>query len=174
MTQRPKDYQANMVLSTTEYKVVGTRPIRHDGADKVTGRALYGADFTAAGLLHGAIVRSPHAHARIKRIDTSKAEALPGVRAVVTAADLPDAGDRVVDLGEGDTRLAFIRGNVLASGKTLYKGHAVAGIAATNSHIAHEAAGLVEVEYEVLPHVATTGEAMKEGAPLLHEDLQAQ
>ena len=171
MTQRPKDYQANMVLSTTEYKVVGTRPIRHDGADKVTGRALYGADFTAAGLLHGAIVRSPHAHARIKRIDTSKAEALPGVRAVVTAADLPDAGDRVVDLGEGDTRLAFIRGNVLASGKTLYKGHAVAGIAATNSHIAHEAAGLVEVEYEVLPHVATTGEAMKEGAPLLHEDL---
>lgn len=171
MTQRPKDYQPNMVLSTTEYKVVGTRPIRHDGADKVTGRALYGADFTMAGLLHGAMARSPHAHARIKRIDTSKAAALPGVKAVVTAADLPAAGDRIVDLGEGDTRLAFIRGNVLAAGKTLYKGHAVAGIAATSAHIAQEAAGLVEVEYEVLPHVTTTLDAMKEGAPLLHEDL---
>ncbi len=69
------DYEPNVVLSTTEFDVVGTRPIRHDGADKVTGRALYGADFTMAGLIHGAILRSPHAHARIKSIDTSKAEA---------------------------------------------------------------------------------------------------
>jgi CO/xanthine dehydrogenase Mo-binding subunit len=171
MTQRPKDYQPNMVLSTTEYKVVGTRPIRHDGADKVTGRALYGADFTIAGLLHGAILRSPHAHARIKRIDTAKAGALPGVKAVVTAADLPDAGDRTVDLGEGDTRLAFIRGNILASGKALYKGHAIAAVAATSPHIACEAADLVEVEYEVLPSVTTTRDAMQDGATLLHEDL---
>ncbi len=171
MTQRPKDYQPNMVLSTKEYKVVGKRPIRHDGADKVTGRALYGADFAIAGQLHGAIVRSPHAHARIKSIDTAKAEALPGVKAIVTAADLPDAGDRIVDLGEGDTRLSFIRGNVLASGKALYKGHAIVGIAATSAHIAHEAAALVEIDYEVLPHVTTTGDAMKKGAPLVHEDL---
>ena len=72
---------------STQYKVIGTRPIRHDGVDKVTGRALYGADFSMAGLLHGAVLRSPHAHARIVSIDTSKAEALPGVKAVVTARD---------------------------------------------------------------------------------------
>ena len=77
------------------YTVIGTRPIRHDGADKVTGRAQYGADYTAAGLLHGFILRSPHAHARILRIDTSKASAFPGVRAVMTAADLPEAADRM-------------------------------------------------------------------------------
>jgi len=80
------------------YTVVGTRPIRHDGADKVTGRALYGADYNAAGLLHGFIVRSPHAHARIVSIDASKAAAVPGVRAIVTGADLPDSADRIVDL----------------------------------------------------------------------------
>ena len=99
------------------YTVVGTRPIRHDGADKVTGRALYGADYNAAGLLHGFIVRSPHAHARIVSIDASKAAAVPGVRAIVTGADLPDCADRIVDLGEGATPLSYIRGNVLASGK---------------------------------------------------------
>src|SRR6185369_9904939 len=105
------------------YTVIGTRPVRHDGADKVTGRALYGADYTAAGLLHGFILRSPHAHAKIVRIDTSRAASVPGVRAIVTGADLPESADRVVDLGEGATPLSFIRGNVLASGKTLYKGH---------------------------------------------------
>src|SRR5713226_6049670 len=111
-------------MKTQEYTVIGTRPIRHDGADKVTGRAQYGADFTAAGLLHGFILRSPHAHARIKRIDTSRAAAFPGVKAVVTAADLPETKtDQVVDLGEGATRLSYIRGNVLAMDKVLYKGH---------------------------------------------------
>src|SRR5437588_376030 len=82
------------------YSVIGTRPIRHDGADKVTGRALYGADYNAAGLLHGFILRSPHAHARVRRIDTRKAAAFPGVKAIVTAADLPESADRSVDLGE--------------------------------------------------------------------------
>ena len=72
-----------------KYKVIGTRPIRHDGVDKVTGRAKYGADIRLSGLLHGIVLRSPHAHARIVRIDTSRAEALAGVRAVVTAADIP-------------------------------------------------------------------------------------
>src|SRR3989442_10576185 len=99
------DYQPNMVLAQKKFQVVGTRPIRHDGADKVTGRALYGADFTAAGLLHGFVLRSPHAHARILRIDTAKAAAHPGVRAIVTAADLPESADRIVDLGEGATPL---------------------------------------------------------------------
>ena len=88
--------------TTTTYNVIGTRPVRHDGADKVTGRALYGADLQLARMVHGAILRSPHAHARILRIDTSKAEALPGVFAVVTAADFPPApADKIVDFGEG-------------------------------------------------------------------------
>ncbi|HTM48891.1 MAG TPA: xanthine dehydrogenase family protein molybdopterin-binding subunit [Bryobacteraceae bacterium] len=156
------------------YKVVGTRPIRHDGADKVTGRALYGADFTAAGLLHGFILRSPHAHARIRVIDTSKASALPGVYAVVTAADLPESADCIVDLGEGETPLRYIRGNVLAAGKVLYKGHAVAAVAAVNAHVAEEAAALIAVDYEVLPCVLTAPDAMREGAPILHEDLKTK
>src|SRR5579872_1820791 len=142
-------------MKAQEYTVVGTRPIRHDGADKVTGRALYGADFQMTGLLHGAILRSPHAHARIRSIDTSKARALEGVKAVITAADFEDGPDRMVDLGEGDTRLSYIRGNILAHGKALYRGHAVAAVAATNQHIAEEAAGLIEVDYEVLPCVLT-------------------
>ncbi|MCH8351648.1 MAG: xanthine dehydrogenase family protein molybdopterin-binding subunit, partial [Chloroflexi bacterium] len=83
---------SNIVLSNTDYKVVGTRPIRHDGTDKVTGRAKYGADFQAAGLLSGSVLRSPHAHALIKSIDVSKAAAFPGVKAVMTGQDMPVAG----------------------------------------------------------------------------------
>src|SRR5919201_6032543 len=93
--------QSNVVLSDTNYRVVGTRPIRHDGVDKVTGRAIYGADVRLPGLLHGRILRSPYAHARIKRVDTSKAEALPGVKAVATGKDISTGEDRIVDLGEG-------------------------------------------------------------------------
>ena len=161
-------------MKAQEYTVVGTRPIRHDGADKVTGRALYGADVQMAGLLYGHILRSPHAHARIRRIDTTKAEKLPGVKAVLTAADFPQVPDRLVDLGDGDTPLSYARGNVLASGKVLYRGHAVAAVAATSVHIAEEAAGLIEVDYEVLPCVLTAPEAMREGAPIIHEDLKTK
>jgi xanthine dehydrogenase molybdenum-binding subunit len=161
-------------MKTQEYTVIGTRPIRHDGADKVTGRALYGADFQMAGLLHGFILRSPHAHARIRRIDTSKAAAFPGVKAVLTADDFPQVPERLVDLGEGDTPLSYARGNVLAQGKVLYRGHAVAAVAATSVHVAEEAAGLIEVDYEVLPCALTAPEAMREGAPILHEDLKTK
>ena len=160
-------------MSNTTYSVIGTRPIRHDGADKVTGRALYGADFQMAGMLRGFILRSPHAHARIRRIDTSKAEAFPGVMAVVTARDFPPVdGHKMVDLGEGDTPLAYARGNILAEGKVLYRGHAVAAVAAVNAHVAEEAAGLIEVDYEVLPCVLTAPDAMKPEAPIVHEDLR--
>ena len=155
-----------------EYKVVGTRPIRHDGVDKVTGRALYGADFQAAGLLHGRVLRSPHAHARIKSIDTTRAEAYPGVKAVVTARDFPQVGDTIADLGEGTVRLQDLQDNVLAGEKALYKGHQVAAVAAINAHIAEEAIELIDVEYEVLPPVVDVREAMKSDAPLLHEDLR--
>ena len=155
-----------------KYKVVGTRPIRHDGTDKVTGRAVYGGDTRLTGMLYGQVMRSPHAHARIRSIDTSKAEALNGVKSVVTAADLPStASDEMVDLGEGPARVKFMRDNILATDKVLYRGHAVAGVAATSPHIADEALSLIEVDYEVLPPVVTVLEAMKEGAPLIHEDL---
>ena len=148
------DYERNMVLATKTYDVVGTRPIRHDGADKVTGRALYGADYDTAGLLHGHVVRSPHAHANIRSIDTSKAEALEGVLAVVTNADFTGDAEGMVDMGEGaPTSLKWLRDNILASDKALYRGHAIVGVAAVNPHVAEEAAGLIEVDYEVLPPV---------------------
>ena len=154
------------------YQVIGTRPLRHDAPDKVTGRAIFGADFKTPGLLYGCILRSPHAHARILRIDTSRAAKLPGVKAIVTAEDLPDVPDRVIDYGEGPMSLAHIRGNILARGKALYRGHAVAAVAATSSHAAEEAARRIEVEYEVLPSVVDATAAMQPGAPILHEDLR--
>jgi len=168
-------YEPNVVLSTKEFSVVGTRPIRHDGADKVTGRAVYGADVQPTGLLHGKILRSPYAHARIKSIDTSKAESLDGVRAVVVASDLPhtDQG-ATVDYGEGAMDLSFMRQNVLAQDKVLYAGHAIAGVAAVDAHVAEEALGLIDVEYEVLPSVTTAPDGMADGAPIILEGLRTQ
>ncbi len=160
--------------SKPRYKVIGTRPIRHDGVDKVTGRAKYGADFKLTGMLHAAMLRSPHAHARIKRIDTSKAEAVPGVRAVVTSADLPEQGDRVVELGEGAVNMRHLSANILAREKVLYKGHAVAAVAADNIHIATEAVKLIEVEYEVLRPVLDVREAMRDDAPILNDDVRTK
>ena len=157
-----------------QYKVIGTRPIRHDGVDKVTGRAKYGADVHPTGLIYGMILRSPHPHARIKSIDTSKAEKLPGVRAVVTSKDLPEQGDRMVELGEGAVNMRHLSANVLAREKVLYKGHAVAAVAADNIHIAEEAIGLIDVEYEPLPAVLDVKEAMQGSAPILNEDVRTQ
>ncbi len=169
------DYERNMVLATETYDVVGTRPIRHDGTDKVTGRALYGADYDTAGLLHGHIVRSPHAHANIKNVDTSKAEALEGVLAVVTHADFTGDAEGMVTMSEGGpTSLKWLRDNILASDKALYRGHAVAGVAAVSPHIAEEAARLIEVDYEVLPPVITVEDAMADGAPILHAGLKTK
>ena len=170
-------YERNVVLANKQYDVVGTRPIRLDGADKVTGRAQYGADYISAGLLHGKILRSPHAHARIKSIDTSKAEALPGVRAVVTAKNYPTTGadpDAMVKLGEITANVSYVRDQVMAADKAKYKGHAIAGVAAVNPHIAEEAVGLIEVEYEVLPAVMTTQEAMRQNAPLVIDNLRTE
>jgi CO/xanthine dehydrogenase Mo-binding subunit len=157
--------------SDRAFKVVGTRPIRHDGLDKVTGRARYGADLLLPGTLHGKVLRSPHAHARIKRIDTSKAEALPGVKAVVTGADLPVIHNRPLDLGETVGNPRILAENALANKKALYKGHAIAAVAATTKEIAEEALDLIAVDYEVLPAVLTAREAMDDNAPLLHEEM---
>ncbi len=145
---------------TNEFKVVGTRPDRPDGIDKVTGRARFGADVTAPGMLHAVIIRSPHAHARIVKINTSNAEAAHGVKAVVTRTDFADGLD-----GENWNILE----NLMAGECALYDGHAVAAIAATSSLAARDAARLVEVEYEVLPHVTDVDDAMQEGAPVIRE-----
>ncbi len=158
--------------SKAPFKVLGTRPIRHDGLDKVTGQAKYGADINIAGLLHGKILRSPHAHALIKSIDTSHAMALPGVKAVITSADLPLLSGRPVDVAEGAAlNPRFLSNNVLAADKALYKGHAIAAVAADSPHVAEQAISLIQVEYEPLPAVLDGKEAMEPGAPILHHKL---
>ena len=131
-----------------EFRVLGTRPIRHDGTDKVTGRAKYGADIHLAGMLHGKVLRSPHAHARIRSIDTARAAALPGVKAVVTAADLPEIAPGFERVGEMPLSFRDLSSNLLARDKVLFRGHAVAAVAATNPHVAEQALELIEVEYE--------------------------
>ena len=153
------------------YHVIGTRPIRHDGLEKVTGRAKYGADMELPGLLHGKVLRSPFAHARIVSIDTREAESLPGVKAVVTGKDFPILEEVHIDFGESQGNNRMLGENLLARDKVLYKGHALAAVAATSPHIAEEALKLIKVEYEVLPVVLTVQDAMKEGAPFLHDDL---
>src|ERR1700761_8092257 len=154
-----------------ELKVVGTRPIRPDGVDKVTGRANFGADMKMAGMLHAKIKRSPYPHARIVKIDASKALALPGVRAVVTSADFPEIPSEEAFVGEGPMNFRDLSRNVMARDKALYEGHAVAAVAATSQAIASEALDLIEVTYEVLPFVIDVEAAMAPDAPLLHEDL---
>jgi len=142
------------------FKFVGTRPDRPDGVDKVTGRAKFGADATAPGMLHAAIVRSPHAHAKILKIDSSRAEAMKEVKAVVTRADF----------AEGLTGENWnILENVMAGDKALYDGHAVAAVAATTALAARDAAKLIVVEYEQLPHVTDVDKAMDEGAPVIRD-----
>ena len=168
------DYKPNMVLSNEEFNSVGKTPIRHDGADKVTGRAKYGADTKLAGMLYGKILRSPHAHAVIKSVDSSAAEALPGVYAVVTSADWPETSMKLTDLAEGSIHnLGFLSMNVLARGKALFKGHPVAAVAAVSPHVAEQAMALIKVDYDVLKPVLTAEEAMKPDAPILHDRLAA-
>ena len=152
-------------------KVIGTSPVRPDGVPKVTGLAQYGADFSLPGMLWGKILRSPHAHARIRSIDTSKAQALTGVKAVITSADFPEQKFEYV----GPERIAVnfwhMTRNIMAREKVLYEGHPVAAVAATSKAIAEEALRLIEVDYEVLPHVIDVDEAMQPDAPLLFEDM---
>ena len=149
------------------FKSVGTRPLRPDGVDKVTGRARYGADFNMPGQLVARVLRSPHAHARIKSIDTSKAEAVKGVKAIITADDLPD-------LTDGDAGTYAVLDNCMARSKALYDGHAVAAVAAIDEKAAKEALKLIDVDYEVLPHVVDVDAACEPDAPLLDETVFTQ
>ena len=149
------------------FKSVGTRPLRPDGIDKVTGRARFGADFNLPGKLVGRILRSPHPHALIRGIDTSKAEALPGVKAVITAADLPD-------LTNGNAELYDILDNCMARTRAFYDGHAVAAVAAVDAHTARQALKLIDVDYEMLPHVTDVDAAIAKGAPVLNRKCFTQ
>ncbi|MQG00278.1 MAG: xanthine dehydrogenase family protein molybdopterin-binding subunit [SAR202 cluster bacterium] len=169
-----------MQYGSSKYKVIGTRPLRHDGVDKVTGRAIYGADVTMPRMIFGKILRSPHAHAWIKSIDVSKALAHPGVLAVVTAKDFfsregineegSSFGENGVTLWE--TSKKYLSDNIMASDKVLYKGQPVAGVAATTVHIAEEALALIEVEYELIESVINVIEAMNENAARLHPNIR--
>lgn len=152
-------------------KVVGQRPVRPDGADKVTGRANFGADLRLPGMLTGRVKRSPHAHAKVLKIDIRKALSLPGVKAIVTCADFPEMADVAIEGGEGAATLRDLSLNCIARHKVLYVGHAVAAVAATSADIAEQAVRLIEVEYQVLAHVIEVEAAMAPGAPLLHENL---
>jgi CO/xanthine dehydrogenase Mo-binding subunit len=152
------------------FKWVGTRPIRPDGVPKVTGRAMYAADYTMPGAIIGKILRSPHAHARIRSIDTSKAAALPGVKAVMTAKDLPDHKFEYVGPERVAVNFWHVTRNVMAREKALYEGHAVAAVAAIDAATADEALALIDVDYEVLLHAIDVDDAMHEDAPLLFED----
>jgi CO/xanthine dehydrogenase Mo-binding subunit len=156
----PLDTKSGAAIPSS-FRVVGTRPLRPDGIDKVTGRARFGADMSAPGMLVGRILRSPHAHARIRKIDISKAEALEGVKAVVTRADFKEQAGDLVDILD----------NVMAGKKALYDGHAVAAVAAVSASVARKALSLIEVDYEIMPHVTDVDEAMKPGAPLLHDGM---
>ena len=156
------------------YKWVGTRTIRPDGVDKVTGRAKFGSDFALPGMLQGAVLRSPHAHALVKSIDTSAAEALPGVKAIVTAQDFPEQPFESIPAGEGMVNYYHMTRNVMAREKVLYDGHAVVAVAATTIEIAEAALELIKVDYEVLPHVIDIDAAMADGAPILDEDLKPE
>ena len=148
------------------YKWVGTRPIRPDGLEKVTGKARFGADLVLPGMLYGKVVRSPHAHARIVSIDTSAAESMEGVKAVITGADFPDLAANGAHPSDID-----VANNAIARDKVLYEGHVVAAVAAITREQAEAAAKAVAVTYEVLPHVLTVDEAMADNAPMLHEAM---
>ena len=156
----------------TNNRWIGQRTIRPDGADKVTGRAAYAADTNMPGMIWGKVLRSPHAHARIKKIDTSKAEAMPGVKAVITSKDIVDfpIDKGPVMLGIQDMR--WMCRNVMARDKALFHGHPVAAVAATTERIAAEALKLIEVDYEVLPWAIDVEDAMKPGAAILHDHIK--
>ena len=153
------------------YKVIGSRPIRHDGVDKVTGRAKYGADLNFPDMLYGKVLRSPHAHAKIISLDVSQALEYPGVKDIITGSDLPIVEERIAEFGEIPENMRFLSDNVLASEKVFYKGQPIAVVAATDIHTAEEAVDLIEVEYEILASVTTVEEAIAPDAVVLHQSL---
>src|ERR671938_1524515 len=146
---------ATVMKTSRDVRGIGLRIPRFDAPEKVTGRTQYVADLQLPGMLHARLLRSPYAHARIKRIDVSKARALPGVRAVLTAADVPE-------LKPGARTRAHA---MLAIDRVVFFGQPVAAVAADEPAIAEEALELIEVEYEPLPVAADPVESMQPTAP---------
>ncbi len=142
------------------YNVIGKAELRNDGAEKVTGKALYTVDVDLPGMAHGKILRSPYAHARLLRVDGSKAEQLPGVFAVVTREDQK----RLRMFGA-----AYKDQTIVAVDKVRYAGDPVAAVAAVDEATAMQALELIEVEYEELPMVTSIDEALADNAPLVHD-----
>lgn len=158
-----------------EFRYVGQRLNRPDGADKVTGRARYGSDFSMPGQLVGKVLRSPHPHARINRIDVSRAAELAGVKAIITGADFPRIPEVIIPVGKSlEINTRHLSDECMAREKVLFHGHAVAAVAATSSKVAEEALNLIEVDYEILPHVINVEDAIRPDAPILHDDLRTQ
>ena len=153
-----------------ERKIIGQRLPRVDAAAQVTGAARFGADIRLPGTLYARVLRSPHPHARIKRLDCSRALALEGVMAVITADDLPTTQVFTTG-GEAPVNVADLRKLLLAGEKVIFHGQGVAAVAAISPHLTEEALDLIDVEYEPLPPVLDPLEAMKPGALLLHRDL---
>jgi len=171
MGRPPSPYATSIKYEERDLKVVGSNPTeRSDAVEKVTGRARYAADYNLPGQLIGRVLRSPHAHARVISIETSAAEKLAGVKAVVTRDDFPDMAVEHAASGELMVNFRDVTRNVMAREKVFYDGHPVAAVAATSNFIAKQALKLIKVEYEVLPHVIDVVEAMRPDAPILHED----
>ncbi len=162
------------MTDAAQFKYVGTRPVRPDGVDKVTGRAAFGADFTLPGMLHGLILRSPHAHARIKSVDLSAALEIDGVFAAISSADFPEVTDSGDMGGEGGGSIKDLSDNCMARGKALYHGHAVAAVAATSLAKARQALAAIKVDYEALAPVMDLDAALADDAPLLNEEMMTQ
>ena len=171
MAGAPTNYSTSFPYEDKDLKIVGTKPEhRPDAVDKVTGKARYAADYNLPGQLVGKVLRSPHAHARVRSIDTSAAEALPGVKAVVTRDDFPDMAVEHAASGELMINFRDVTRNMMAREKVFYDGHPVAAVAAVSESVAKQALKLIKVDYEVLPHVIDVEAAMAPDAPILHEE----
>ena len=159
-----------MTTIKIENPSVGTNTVRPDGVDKVTGRAIYGADGRLPNMTYGRVKRSPHAHALIKSIDITKALALPGVLSIVTSEDFPAPVEAILQTIRGPMPAQWDIERLMARRKVLFRGHPVAAVSATDAHIAEDAVELIEVEYDVLPPVVTIEDALSPSAPILHDD----
>jgi xanthine dehydrogenase molybdenum-binding subunit len=158
--------------ASSAYQVIGKRLPRVDAKERVTGQAIYPADLNLPGMVHAKLLRSPHAHARIRGIDASRAEALAGVLAVVTSADFPELPiGATIPMGETGYDMWMVAGINLARGKVHWVGQPVAGVAAVDAHVAEAALALIAVEYEPLPAVLDVAAAMTPDAPVLHEHV---
>ena len=161
-----------MILKNNKYNVIGTRPIRHDGLEKVTGKAVYSADVQLPNMSYGAILRSPYAHARIVSIDTSEAEKLSGVFGVITGKDFQTGIDKDIEIGEGIANFKWDSMNIMARDKVVYVGHAVAAVAAKDRNTGLEALKRIKVVYEELDPVLSVDEAVKKDSTVIQDDFK--